>query len=671
MLKRSHAFGLFWLLAALGAGALYFDWHVESDLIGIVETHVHQVGAREDGVVRVVLSDIGAKVTEGQVLARLSDDDLDADEARLNEELESLNILIAADRERVRVDLGRLEMQTAERRAGIAERRAEWRSRLGELAGVEKEIQRLEEAESAGLGHSRELAELVIRRRGLLEYARSIANQMKSTEGSSDDEAPPDLEVLTTSLAADRFERVEEIRRELVTLAERRKFREVVAPADGYVVEVLARPGDTVEAFLPVITVQAVVARYVDVYLPESHDSEARVGQHVVVISKRPAGPLAVGTISFVYPGYLPIPERLMFRGQIAWAQRLRVELIQPNELRPGESVRVRFGDEKSWVAPVAEVQAREPAREALPGGALRPLEVPEALAGRTRFEPSGIAWLPDGARLLVVSDDTGRRGGTKAHRPWVFAMSAEGRVASEPLAIEGLEAVNDLEAVTPGAPGEYYLVASQSVNSKGKRPAARQVLLKVRVDGERVVLVSQVALWPLLAALPPDQARALGLDPDQPEAGRTLNLEAAAWRDGTLLLGLKQPAAAGGAWLWRLTDVAGLLATGALAPGQLTAQGPVDLGVVAGRRAAFSDLAFDEGGRLFALSTVPEAPEAEQEGKLVLLEPVDGGYAARVLQRWPGMKPEGLAVRGLRATVVFDEGPGAPGRIVDVDVPK
>jgi multidrug efflux pump subunit AcrA (membrane-fusion protein) len=671
MLKRSHAFGLFWILAALGAGALYFYWHVESDLIGIVETHVHQVGAREDGVVRVVLSDIGAKVTEGQVLARLSDDDLDADEARLNEELESLNILIAADRERVRVDLGRLEMQTAERRAGIAERRAEWRSRLGELAGVEKEIQRLEAAESAGLGHSRELAELVIRRKGLLEYARSIADQMKSTEGASDVEAPPDLEVLTTSLAADRFERVEEIRRDLVTLAERRKFREVVAPADGFVVEVLARPGDTVEAFLPVITVQAVVARYVDVYLPEAYDSEARAGQHVVVISKRPAGPIAAGTISFVYPGYLPIPARLMFRGQIAWALRLRVELTQPNELRPGESVRVRFGDEKSWVSPVAEVEAREPALGPLPGGDRRLIEVPEALAGRTRLEPSGLAWLPEGTRLLVVSDDTGRRGGTKAHRPWVFAMSAEGRVVPEPLVLTGIESVNDLEAITPGSPGEYYLVASQSVNSKGKRPAARQALLKVRADGERVVVVSQVALWPLLAALPPDRARALGLDPDQPEARRTLNLEAAAWREGALVLGVKQPVSPRGAWLWKLADVDALFATGALAPGQLSALGAIDLGEVQGRRAAFSDLAFDATGRLFALSTIPEAPDAAQEGKLVLLEPTAGGYAARVLQRWPGLKPEGLAIRGLRATVVFDEGPGAPGRIVDVELPR
>lgn len=671
MLKRSHAFGLFWTLIALTAGSLYYYWNVEVDLIGIVETHVHQVGAREDGVVRAVLSDIGAKVTEGQVLARLSDDDLDADETRLNEELESLNILIAADRERVRVDLGRLEMQTAERRAGIAERRAEWRSRLGELAGVEKEIQRLEAAESAGLGHSRELAELIIRRRGLLEYASSIANEMKSSAGASDAAPPPDLEVLTTSLAADRFERVEEIRRELVTLTERRKLREVVAPADGFVVEVLARPGDTVEAFLPVITVQAVVARYVDVYLPEAYDSEARVGQHVVVLSKRPAGPLAAGTISFVYPGYLPIPERLMFRGQIAWAQRLRVELTQPNELRPGESVRVRFGDEKRWIAPVADVQAREPASAPPAGAGLRPIEVPEALAGRTRLEPSGIAWLPDGVRLLVVSDDTGRRGGTKAHRPWLFAMSAEGRVASEPLAVEGLESVNDLEAVTPGHPGEYYLVASQSVNSKGKRPAARQVLLKVRLDGERVVLVSQLALWPLLAALPPDQARALGLDPDQPEASRTLNLEAAAWREGALVLGVKQPVSPQGAWLWKLADVDALFATGTLAPGQLTALGAVDLGAAHGRRAAFSDLAYDATGRLFALSTIPEAPDAGQEGKLVQLSQAAAGFGAQILHRFPGQKPEGLAIRGGRATIVFDEGPGAPGHVVDVELPK
>lgn len=671
MLKRSHAFGLFWLLAALGAGALYFYWHIEADLIGIVETHVHQVGAREDGVVREVLSDIGSRVAAGQVLARLGDDDLDADEERLNEELESLNVLIAADRERVRVDLGRLEMQTAERRAGIAERRADWKARLGELAGVESEIRRLEEAERAGLGHARELAELVIRRRGLIEYTRSLSAHAASSAASAVEEPPPDPEVLTTSLAADRFERVEEIRRELVTLAERRKLREVVAPSDGYVVEVLARPGDTVKAFLPVITVQEVVARYVDVYLPEGSPSEAREGQHVVVVSKRPDGPLAAGVVSFVYPGYLPIPERLMFRGQIAWARRLRIEVVQPNDLRPGESVRVRFGDERRLLTPVPDASAQEGTSRAAVTDRLQPIVVPEAVAGRSRFEPSGIAWLPGGDRLLVVSDDTGRRGGVPAHRPWLFALSPDGHVDGEFLEIEGLEAVNDLEAVTPGAPGTFYLVTSLSVNSKGKRPSARQLLLEVRVEGRKVGLASRLELWPLLAALPAEATRSLGLDPDQPAAERTLNLEAAAWRDGTLFLGLKQPTATQGAWLWKLTDVGGLLATGALARGQLTAQGPIDLGFVAGRRAAFSDLAFDAGGRLFALSTVPEAPDAAQEGKLVLLEPTAGGYAARVLQRWPGLKPEGLAIRGLRATVVFDEGPGAPGRIVDVELPR
>jgi len=671
MLKRSHAFGLFWVLIALTAGALYYYWHVEVDLIGIVETHVHRVGAREDGVVRDVLSDIGAGVTAGQVLARLGDDDLDADETRLNEELESLNILIAADRERVRVDLGRLEVQTAERRAGIAERRAEWRSRLGELAGVEKEIQRLEAAESAGLGHSRELADLVIRRRGLLEYARSLQDEMKTSAGVSAAEPPPDPEVLTTSLAADRFERVEEIRRELVTLAERRKLREVVAPADGFVVEVLGRPGDTVKAFLPVITVQETVARYVDVYLPETYDAEAHVDQHVMVYSKRPDGPAVAGAISFVYPGYLPIPERLMFRGQIAWAQRLRVELTQPNELRPGESVRVHFGDEKSWIAPVADVQAGELAAEPKPGAVQRAIDVPDALARRTRFEPSGVAWLADTAGLLVVSDDTGRRGGTKSHRPWVFTMSAQGRVGSEPVLIEGLESINDLEAVTPGALGVYYLVTSQSVNSKGKRPADRQALLKVTVDGGRVVLASRLELWPLLAALPADQARALGLDPDQPEATRTLNLEAAAWRDGALVLGVKQPVASNGAWLWRLADVEHAFETRALAPGQLAPFGTVDLGVLHGRRAAFSDLAYDERGRLFALSTIPEAPDAEQEGKLVLLSPAGAGLEATILQRFPGQKPEGLAVRDGRATIVFDEGPDATGHVLDVELPR
>ena len=134
-------------------------------------------------------------------------------------------------------------------------------------------------------------------------------------------------------------------------------------------------------------------------------------------------------------------------------------------------------------------------------------------------------------------------------------------------------------------------------------------------------------------------------------------------WHDGGLLLGLKQPLSPAGALLWRLDRPDELLEGQRLEPGQLTVAARVDLGAHHGRAAAFSDLEVGADGALLALSTVPEAPDAQQMGKLVRLRQGAGGvWTAEVLRRYPGLKPEGLArLPDGRALLVFDAGEQTP----------
>lgn len=642
--RKRHGFVLLWLVGAGVAGLLYYWWHVQAELIGIVETRVHRTGAREGGKVSDLSVEIGDPVTAGQVVARLDTRDLLAEKARLDQEMASLDAILEADRQRFAMEYDRSRLQVEYRSAWLDEKNADLAARRAELASLEAEIKRLRTAEQAGLGHTRDLSDLVIRRNAVSRYIKAHSHLPPGKTGpDARKEEDPELdeEAILRSLSADRLERVEEIRHQLVILDQRSRLREITAPVDGYVVEILARPGDTLPAFAPIVAVEETQASFVDVYLPETEDAPDIAGQRVEVLSKRGRDYNAYGRVTFVYPGYMPIPERLMFRRQVAWALKMRVELEDGHRLLPGESVKVHLA-----TGGVEAAEARSPRGHPAP----RPMGVPAELKARSRFEPSGVVWLADIERYLVVSDDTGFKDRDN-HAPWVFFMDRAGQVEPEPVTVKGLESVNDLEAVTLADRDILYLVTSQSVNRSGNRPAARQLLVRVKRTGRRLEAVGSVQLLPRWKEV---------LKGGEQEA---LDVEGIAWRDDTLYFGLKQPLGPDGALIWKMKRVDALFTAAAVRPGTLSLHAAVDLGSFQGRRAGFSELAFGPDGGLYALSTIPGAVGSEQEGAFLRLGPGrDNRMDARVLARFQGLKPEGLCATGRDGfLIVFDTGEDTP----------
>jgi hypothetical protein len=218
---------------------------------------------------------------------------------------------------------------------------------------------------------------------------------------------------------------------------------------------------------------------------------------------------------------------------------------------------------------------------------------------------------------------------------------------------IQGLETVSDLESVTRADDGTLYLLASQSLSQKGRRPPKRQLLLHVaRVDGETgLKLLEQVPLHDTLAArMDAEERQAVGFTPQ-------LDVEGLTWHEGALLLGLKAPQdTAGRARLLRLR----------LGPGpqrlsnlQIEPYRAVRL-PTCGTRApgGVSDL-FAEGDTLYLTSTLPEGPLCGSAWRLDLR---DEDAAPVKLEDFEGFKPEGLARDAAgRLTVLFDAGASAP----------
>lgn len=268
-------------------------------------------------------------------------------------------------------------------------------------------------------------------------------------------------------------------------------------------------------------------------------------------------------------------------------------------------------------------------------------LTVPDALRAVTvPLELSGLRWFAPLERYVAVSDDTGLEGNKRKGAPYLFTVSAAGVVDEQPVVLAGIERVDDLESITLGAPGsgELFAVTSHSLTKKGKaRPERRQLLRIVRSETGVFTVTDSVDL------------EALGL---RKLAGAQLDVEALAWRDGALVLGLKAPLdAKGRAQLFSLD-----WGKKTLAPWAAFTL------AVNGIKHGVTDLLFLPDGRALLLSNQPKQADMTDFGGALWRLDATGAQPVLV-QHFPGLKPEGLSPTpdGKRLKLVFDRGPGTP----------
>lgn len=294
---------------------------------------------------------------------------------------------------------------------------------------------------------------------------------------------------------------------------------------------------------------------------------------------------------------------------------------------------------------------------------ALREIRVPPALAAVTSApELSGLVWSAALGRYLVVSDDTGVAARGTAHAPVLLGLSPAGDLDEAPIPITGVDSLNDAEAICEGPGGTFFLVTSHSPNREGRTHRARRQLLQLEVRGPGLAVLGRLDLTTV------EGERSLlqlaGVDP-----GGRLDLEALAYRDGALLVGMKSPlTAAGAAVVLRLEDPGKALRAGKVARGALSrwVELPLCLDVPGGRGRVcqgVSDMLFLEDGSLMVAANAPRGGPDDGGGALWWIpEPARQG-PPRLLRRFQGLKPEGLALtpRRQRVVVVFDRGREPP----------
>jgi hypothetical protein len=300
-----------------------------------------------------------------------------------------------------------------------------------------------------------------------------------------------------------------------------------------------------------------------------------------------------------------------------------------------------------------AEARAGEPE--------VRSIVVPSELAAVTSNpEFSGIVWSPARRRYLVVTDDSGLKSQGTNHASLLLALGEDGKLDKTPIPIRGVRTINDPESICAGPKGTYFLITSHSPNHKNKTPAERRQLLQLTEDKLGLVVAGRLDLTNIkgkrslfeIAGLPPD--------------GR-LDIEAIAYHAGALFIGIKSPLTEKGeAVILRLTNPIEAMRKGQLRESAVERFAAVPLCLpVEGRPVCqgISDMTFLSDDSLILSANAPKGGPKDHGGALWHLPAPVGKTPPVLLNRFPGLKPEGVTLTptGRSLMVVFDCNDQAP----------
>ncbi|WP_437621372.1 HlyD family secretion protein [Sorangium sp. So ce1151] len=681
---------VFTLVLTLGAALwLHLDSSPRGRVFGFAEALPEVVSPIETARVASIEVTVGQEVSAGQVIATLDTSVIDAEigiakaqkaqvEADLQMELALLEQELDVDRASLERDLA---AQREEQRRAVAEARV--------LDGEISRIKQLVEDRLAVVG---DLTKLDVQHATATAIAgekprtMSLLNaQLKAAERRRS-ELRDRGSGMTAKLDADV-----RVASESIALLEQRRAGYVLRAANaGRVASIDRQPGEVVPAGEPLVQLlSARTGARAVACVPERSALGLQEGDAAELwIRDQLVGASIPGSIVAVGPLVSELPARCWPTPQMpAWGRVVTIALDTPMALVPGQAFDITFGARRGAAAPPKPAPAAppKPAPAAPPGppaaSARVLMKVPPALAGRSRLEPSGILARPGESRYLMVSDDTGHERRDEG-APWLFAMSAGGAVEPDPVTVSGVDELSDVEGIAAGDAGELYLLSSQSYSKKGKRKPERSALLRLRPEGRGFRVDGEIHLAEVLDAAPA-RAAALGL----PGGTRALDIEGLAFRQGALYLGLKAPLdPQGNAMIWRIASPGALFGgEGAVAVEaasakkkqrtaaeaarfeaarvSLWARARVDV-ELAGRPApgGISELLFMPDGSL-AVTSTPSTEDGDAGALWRVDRPEAGVLAPRLVQRFPGLKPEGLApsLAAGALMVVFDAGSAAP----------
>lgn len=422
---------------------------------------------------------------------------------------------------------------------------------------------------------------------------------------------------------------------------------------DSTVGSVNFKVGENVPAFVPIITLVPQAPLQVKGYIHESVGSAPLRQQSVNVESVGLNRIRVAATVAAIGERIVSFPERLKPNADVAmWGREVVIQLPEDNPFLVGEKVlistsnRIVAGKSLESLKTLSLIGFEEAQKSQEVE-----LTIPASISGNVKLEPSGLLYLEDLDKFLLVSDEPAKQGFGE-----FFLLNLDGSVDPEAQKIEGyMGSLSDLESLSQDSFGHITAMSSQSL-SKGESVSAREHLLSVSRDKKKFRGNLDLNLRNLLknwaeAHLNQEAAKFLNTN---------LNIEGHFWNGGDLFLGLKMPMTeAHEALILRIKKAESLNAASVLGADDVSIWKKLAL-EANGKRMGISDLLYLDGS-LYILSTCPRELNEGACGAFWKYGNPDqqGASPLKLIRYFAHTKPEGLAFRTVTRefVLVFDAG--------------
>lgn len=475
--------------------------------------------------------------------------------------------------------------------------------------------------------------------------------------------------------------KIDRLQRELRLLVDQKNRLYVFAQAAGIIGAVNFKPGEQTAPFQTIMTLHAKSPSYIRGYVHEFVFASITVGQKVSIISVADPSYRLEGEVVGINSKLTEYPDRLkrIISLQV-FGREVQIKIPEKNNLMLGEKVLVKaFGTDQSSImnlvrdnvsfaqtAPAPDTGTAAVVQDTRKVG---DVTTAAGLKGCAPRELSGAVYLKDLGKYLVVSDTTPRE------QPLLYLMDEQG-VVDEEVIIQGLQRIDDMEAVTQDLQGRLYIACSQSSKTHGPPPPQRKLLVRLIRDGAVLRLDKQLSLYDLLSAAAEADPRAEWvrfLTPKKKRRSVKMNIEGIMYLDGDMYLGFKKPLKDSRAVILKIKDIDRAFDEGRLAQGGVALWKQLDLADNAtGTPSGISDMLLLDNS-VYILGCTKKKAGRELIKAATLWRYDMGSDRLTRLTRFENLKAEGLAWNSDKHEfmIVCDHGSSEPSKIFSVGVPQ
>ena len=257
---------------------------------------------------------------------------------------------------------------------------------------------------------------------------------------------------------------------------------------DGHIGFVNFKEGESVSPFDPILTMHKKIPTFVRGYVHEKLSHKMRVNQ-VVLINSLSSKKALKGIVKNVGNRIVEFPERFRRSStEKIWGREVMVQLPKDNKYLLGEKVFMEIETKESIKVMSRALADTDNKKKKSHSYQLIPIKKGDH--ADLEIEPSGLAYIKDINKYLMVSDDT------EKNEPYVYLMNYDGELDTHIIKAKGIKKIKDMEAITSDEEGNLYISSSQSPSKNGKITKERQKLVKLVRNGVELNVESDFELY-------------------------------------------------------------------------------------------------------------------------------------------------------------------------------